>query len=133
VICDNTAETTDAPNIEILRTVYGAENYAYIRNARELLLDLEDKSTSSGNTVFVQTLERIPIIMTRCGVLADYAIDGRNCILIDDENAEQLKAALDRMGDEDFRSEMSRFQKQDHAERYSMRAAARKFAAATRD
>lgn len=132
IICDNLAQTTEAPNIEILRDVYGAANYAYMRGARALLLDLEDKGASAGNTVFVQTLELgIPMIMTRCKVLEDYAIDGRNCLLIDDGDAGQLQAALERMKDDAFRAEMSAFQKRDHAERFSMRGVARKFAEAT--
>jgi len=126
IICDNLTQTTDAPNIDILRDVYGAQNYAYILGSRALLLDLLHKDASSGNTVFVQTLELgVPIIMTRSKVLEDYAIDGKNCILIDDGSAEQLKAALERMQDDAFRAEMSEFQKRDHAERFSVRGYAR--------
>lgn len=133
VICDTLRRDSDAPNIEIRRDVHGAANYAYMRGARALLLDLEDKEASSGNTVFVQTLELgVPIVMTRCKVLEDYAIDGVNCILIDDGDKAQLKAALDRLRDDDFRAEMSAAQKRDHAERFSMRGVARKFVEATR-
>lgn len=132
-ICDTLRRESAAPNIEIRRDVYGAANYAYMRGARALLLDLADKSASAGNTVFVQSLELgVPMIMTRCKVLEDYAIDGRNCILIDDGDEAQLQAALERMRDDAFRAEMSAFQKQDHAERFSMRGVARKFVEATR-
>ena len=132
IICDNLKQSTDAKNIDILRTVYGAENYAYVRGARAVLLDLKDKNAAAGNTVFVQTMELgIPIVMTRCKVLEDYAIDGKNCILIDADDHDQLKAALEKLQDDAFCAEMSAFQKQDHAERFSMRGVARKFAEAT--
>ena len=41
------------------------------------------------------------------------------------------KAALERLKDDAFCAEMSAFQKKDHAERFSMRGVARKFAEAT--
>ncbi len=133
IICDTYAATTKAPNIEVFNDVYGAANYAYLRGARAMLLDLADKNASAGNTAFVQALEMgVPIVMTRCGVLEDYALDGQNCLLIDDGDMDQLRAALERLRDEAFRSAMIAFQKADHAARFSMRGVARQFVEATR-
>ena len=129
VVCDNLAHRTEAPNIEIYRNIYGAKNYAMIRNARALLLDLQHKDASAGNTVFVQTMELgVPIIITRCKALEDYAIDGGNCIVIDDGDDDQLKAALETVSDDAFRARMSEFQERDHAARFSTREIARRLA-----
>jgi glycosyltransferase involved in cell wall biosynthesis len=129
IICDNLALQTEAANIEVYRNVYGAENYAMIRGARALLLDLQHKDASSGNTVFVQTMELgVPIIITRCKALEDYMIDGGNCIVIEDGDHDQLKAALEAVKDDAFRARMSEFQKRDHAARFSTREIARTFA-----
>ena len=131
VICDNLSYETSVPNISIYRNVYGAEHYAMVRGARALLLDLQDKEASAGNTVFVQTMELgVPIIITRCKALEDYVIDGKNCLVIEDGDADQLKAALEAVRDEDFRARMSEFQKRDHAARFSTRKIARRYAEA---
>jgi glycosyltransferase involved in cell wall biosynthesis len=129
IICDNLDQNSEASNIEIYRNVYGAESYAMIRGARALLLDLQYKDATAGNTVFTQTMELgVPIILTRCKALEDYAIDGGNCIVIEDGDEDQLKAALEAVGDDEFRARMREFQQRDHAARFSTREIARKFA-----
>jgi glycosyltransferase involved in cell wall biosynthesis len=133
IICDNLAEKTDAANIKILKNTYGREYFRYMRFSRAILLDLMRKDVAAGITVFIHALALgVPIIMTRSEIAELYAIDGKNCILIDDDE-EQLKAALERVRDDEVWAEISSFQKRDHAERFSTAALGRKLASLIKD
>mgnify|MGYP004454029277 FL=1 len=97
IACDS-LESDSKKNIEIKRDVFGKDMLRYMKNAKAVVIALDDDRIAAGQLVFLHAMNMgVPVIITRShGVTDDYVIDGYNGLVIE-KSRESLLSALDKI------------------------------------
>lgn len=97
IACDS-LEADSKKNIEIRRNLFGKDMLRYMKNARAVVIALEDDRIAAGQLVLLHAMNMgVPVIITRShGVTDDYVIDGYNGLVIE-KSKESLLEALDKI------------------------------------
>lgn len=84
-------------NIEVRKNTFGKEMLRYMRNAKVVVIALDDDTIAAGQLVLLHAMNMgVPVIITRShGVTDDYVIDHYNGLIID-KTEESLLTALTR-------------------------------------
>jgi glycosyltransferase involved in cell wall biosynthesis len=98
------------PNIEPLNQIPLEQFYSLLAKSRIVVLPLEDKSFSVGQTVLLQAMAMgKPVIATRTAGTMDYVDDFATGILVQPNDANGLKEAIDKlMRNEGLRSRLGK-------------------------
>jgi glycosyltransferase involved in cell wall biosynthesis len=108
------------PNIETHRSIPLDEFYGLLAQSRVVVLPLEDRPFSVGQTVLLEAMAMgKPVIATRTAGTIDYIDDYESGILVEPNDANALREAIELlMTDEQLRSRMSESAKHAVINRY---------------
>ena len=97
IACD-TLNCENTSNIEIRRDIFGKTMLRYMRNARAVVIALDNENIAAGQLVLLHAMNMgVPVIITRShGVTDDYVIDGYNGLIIE-KTKESLMDALEKI------------------------------------
>lgn len=97
IACDTLNEESRG-NIEIRKNTFGQEMLRYMRNAKAVVIALDDDTIAAGQLVLLHAMNMgVPVIITRShGVTDDYVVDHYNGLVIEKTN-EALMRALDQI------------------------------------
>lgn len=98
VIACDTLEEESRDNIEIKKDVFGKEMLRYMRNARVVVITLDNDKIAAGQLVFLHAMNMgVPVIVTKShGITDDYVIDNYNGLVINKVKKDLLNA-LDKI------------------------------------
>ena len=103
IACDTLdAETHD--NIEVRKNTFGQEMLRYMRNAKAVVIALDDDTIAAGQLVLLHAMNMgVPVIITRSnGVTDDYVIDHYNGLIIEKTKEALLEALALIFHDDDL-------------------------------
>ena len=103
IACDTLdAETHD--NIEVRKNTFGQEMLRYMRNAKAVVIALDDDTIAAGQLVLLHAMNMgVPVITTRSnGVTDDYVIDHYNGLIIEKTKEALLEALALIFHDDDL-------------------------------
>ena len=108
-IIDRTYKGQSTDNCTILHNVtYGKELFDYFYNCKIVVVPLDDKNISAGQTVFIQAMMfGKPVIVTSSETLDAYIQDGINGFIIEKDREALLTAVKKLMENGDLYQEMS--------------------------
>lgn len=118
----------DVPaNVEIRSGLTLEDCWALAAEARAMALPVAQTETASGQVTFLAAMAlRVPLVATQCPGTEDYLTDGSDSILIAPQDAEGLRAALERvMSDDALRERLADAAYRKWQDAYSDEAAAR--------
>lgn len=120
IACDilNVKETS---NVEIRHDIFGEDMLHYMKNARAVVISLDNDKVAAGQLVLLQAMNMgVPVIITRShGVTDDYVMDGYNGLVIE-KTPESLLQALDKIfNDDDLYQYLSENGRKEFKENYT--------------
>lgn len=97
IACDK-LKTRNDENIEIHNDLFNEKMLTYMRNARAVVIALDNDQIAAGQLVLLHAMNmEVPVIITKShGVTDDYVIDGYNGLVIE-KNTKDLLAALNKI------------------------------------
>lgn len=121
IIADRTYFSDGGSNCTVRQDVkYGDDLYSLIEKSFAVIVPLEDKNISAGQTVFIQAMMfSKPIIVTSSNTIGEYVINGENGFIID-KTRESLLECLDKLNnDKELYAHISGKSRQMYEESYS--------------
>lgn len=113
-------ETTNNPNVEILKNCHGDDYLRLLADCHAVIIPLDDPHISSGQLVIMQSMMYgKPIIVTRNDTVSDYVVHGYDGIIIDKTSA-ALDEAITRLDDNEYYHRMAVAERKTFDEKYSM-------------
>lgn len=110
----------DQSNIDVLEDIPSSEYEERMRSSRVVVVALEDRNISAGQTVLLDAMALgKAIVATRTAATVDYIRHGENGLLVDPYNPGALREAIDRlMFDPMLRRRLGAAARQDVVARY---------------
>lgn len=95
IACDNIPKASEK-NIEIRDDIFGHDMLRYMRNAKAVIISLDNDKIAAGQLVLLHAMNMgVPVIVTKSkGVTDDYVLNGYNGLIIE-KKSESLLNALD--------------------------------------
>ena len=127
IACDK-LNAESKKNIEIHKDIFGEDMLRYMRNARAVVIALDDDKIAAGQLVLLHAMNMgVPVVITRShGVTDDYVINEYNGLIIE-KDKESLLTALHRIYyDKDLYSALCENGKNEFTNKYTYRAAGKK-------
>lgn len=101
VVCDseNALHNLETPsNILVLRNCYNDDYVTELRNASCVVIPLAADDISAGQMVLIQAMAfGKPTIITRTPTVEEYVSDGKQSLLVERGNPDELRAAVERL------------------------------------
>lgn len=96
-------------NVQVLENIHVAELEALVLGAKAVLVPLQDRPISIGQSVILQAMALgKPVIATRTAGTSDYIEHMVDGILVNPADASDLRRAIETLGDESVRLNLSR-------------------------
>ena len=93
IVCDELLLKTQRDNIIIMHDTYNDEYYRLLRNAKAVVIFLDNENISSGQLVILQAMQlKVPIVVSKSNALQDYVINNVNALIIDKSEVALAKA-----------------------------------------
>lgn len=121
VIACDTLKRSGLSNIEIRDDIFGLEMLKYMKNAKAVIIALQDETIASGQLVLLHAMNMgVPVIITASqGVTDDYVIDGYNGLIIDKDEM-CLNQAMEQLEtDRELYQRISKNEKSDFHANYT--------------
>ena len=95
---------TPPPNTELRSGLPYAECQALLARAAVSIVPIDNQETASGQLTFLQSMTLgVPVIATDCPGTRDYMSDGKDALLVPPRDPASLRAALDRLWNDEGR------------------------------
>lgn len=101
IACD-VSDAESKGNIEVKKDIFGNDMLRYMRNARGVVIALDDDKIASGQLVFLHAMNMgVPVIITKShGITDDYVKNNYNGLIIEKTESDLLEA-LDKIYKDD--------------------------------
>lgn len=128
VIACDTLNVKCKENIEIHKDIFGEDMLRYMRNARAVVIALDDDRVAAGQLVLLHAMNMgVPVIITRShGVTDDYVVNEYNGLVIEKDKNSLLDALHKIFYDNDLYSELCKNGKKEFINKYTYHAAGKK-------
>ena len=123
VIACDTLNAENKQNIEIHKDIFGEKMLKYMRNARAVVIALDDDKIAAGQLVLLHAMNMgVPVIITRShGVTDDYVVDNYNGLVIEKTKGELINALDKIYNDADLYKKLSINSEKEFYSKYTYR------------
>lgn len=128
VIACDTLNVESRKNIEIHKDIFGKDMLRYMRNARAVVIALDDDKIAAGQLVLLHAMNMgVPVVITKShGVTDDYVINEYNGLVIEKDKDSLLNALHRIFYDKDLYYNLCENGKKEFTNKYTYYAAGKK-------